>query len=318
MTELALVSFDGLDPRVLYNNRDELPNFDELLDNSMNGSWQTPGHTIPSFTATLTGMQYEETNFHWDGGKGNYQRHRQTGYDYLWEVIDASVTMLNIPVLYPPEDIDDAMICGFLTPDDVQDSNLARPMEIQKHLNDVDYIPDVPADDTYEELGGEGMKELLSDVMEDRVDVAEWLINKYNSDLFFSVWTATDRWFHQCTKHGEDMMPIYKKADDVLGEMMDIIDDDIPLVVFSDHGFAHFPHDEGVHKGHAYEGFYAIQSEKVPNCRDDSLSIFDLFPTVVNYFDGEIPELSKGRILFHRDDQDDEVRSRLEDLGYLE
>jgi len=316
--KLALISFDGLDPRVIYKNRDDLPAFDSLLNNSMHGKWQTPGHTIPSFTATLTGMQYNECNFHWDGGRGNYQRHRQTGYGYLWDVVDNDMTLLNIPVLYPPEEIDDAMICGFLTPDDVTDTNLARPQEVQDYLNQNDYLHDVPASETYKQLGGEDMLDLLQNVMIDRVDVAKWLIDQYNSDLFYGVWSSTDRWFHQCKLHDEPIMPMYKTADQVLDQILDLIPDDIPKIIFSDHGFAHFSNDEGVHKGHMYEGFYAIQTEKTPNYRDDSLSIFDLFPTVVNYFDGEIPEMTKGKILFHREEQDQQVKDRLSDLGYLE
>lgn len=316
--KLALISFDGLDPRVLYRNKSELPNFTAFMEESMHGKWQTPGHTIPSFTATLTGKQYNVTNFHWDDEGGDYQRHRQTGLDYLWDITDSSMSLLNIPVLYPPEDIDDTMICGFLTPDDVQDSNVARPLEVQEYLNSVGYIPDVPADDTYDELGGEEMFNVLSSVMSKRIEVAEWLINEYDSDLFYGVWSSTDRWFHQCHKHNESIMPMYREADEKFGDILDLIPDDVPIVAFSDHGFAHFEGDEGVHKGHAYEGWYSIKTSSVPNCRDDSASIFDLFPTILNYLDGEVPEMTKGRILFHTDEQDDQVRSRLNDLGYLE
>lgn len=316
--ELALISFDGIDPRVIYNNRDELDAFDSLIDESMHGEWSTPGHTIPSFTATLTGRQYNEVNFHWDDDGGNYQRHRQTGYDYLWDVCDSSMTLLNIPVIYPPEDIDDAMVCGFLTPDEVADSNLARPQEVQDMINDLDYIHDVHADKTYESLGGDGMVDHLQDMMHTRVDAAEHLIDEYDSDLFYGVWTATDRWFHQCHLHGEDFMPLYRAADEVLSRILNIIPSDVPLICFSDHGFAHFPGDEGVHKGHAYKGWYSIRTDEVPSYRDDSLSIFDLFPTVVNYLEGDVPDGYTGRIMFHTKEQGEQVKDRLDGLGYLE
>lgn len=316
--KLALIAFDGLDPRIVYNNRDELPNISKFLDNSLHGKWQTPGHTIPSFTATLTGQQHNECNFHWDEGRGNYQRHRQTGYEYLWDVTDSSMSLLNIPVLYPPEEIDDAMVCGFLTPDGVNDSNLARPHEVQEHLNESKYVPDVHADRTYEAIGGEAMLDYLKTMMLQRVGIANWLIEKYDSDLFYGVWTAPDRWFHQCQKHDEDIMPMYRMVDEILGKIMEKLPDDVPIIAFSDHGFAHHQGDDGVHKGHMYEGWYAINTDAVPNARDDSASIFDLHPTVLNYLDGEVPELTKGRILFHTEEQDDQVKTRLEDLGYLE
>lgn len=316
--ELALIAFDGLDPRVVYKNLDSLPNLKKFIDDSLHGKWQTPGHTIPSYIATLTGQQYNETNFHWDEGKGNFQRHRQTEFEYLWETTDSSMTLLNMPVLYPPEDIDDAMVCGFLTPDGVQGNNLARPTEVQEHLNDISYIPDTHADRTYEEIGGDAMLDYLKTMMEKRVEAADWLIDEYDSDLFYGVWTATDRWFHQCHKHSEPIMPMYEAADDILGQMMDVLPDDVPIVAFSDHGFAHFSKDDGVHKGHMYEGWYAINTDRVPNARDDSGNIFDLYPTILNYLDGEVPSLTKGRVMFHTDNQDDQVKKRLEDLGYLE
>lgn len=316
--ELALIAFDGLDPRVIYEHREELPNIDSVLETGMHGEWSTPGHTIPSFTATLTGKQYNEVNFHWDDGGGNYQRHRQVPYEFLWEVVDASMSLLNMPTLYPPEEIDDAMVCGFLTPDSAVENNLARPYIVQDILNEMDYIHDVHADNTYEELGGERMLDHMKYIMRTRIEAAEMLIEEFDSDLFYGAWTSTDRWFHQCQKHGEDFLPLYKEADDVVGEMLDILPDDIPVVFFSDHGFAHFPHDDGVHKGHMYDGWYAVHNADVPAYRDDSMSIFDLFPTVVNYLGGDVPDGCVGRTMFHSEEDNQSIKDRLGDLGYLE
>lgn len=316
--EIALISFDGLDPRVLYRNQNKLPNFSEFMSDSVHGVWNTPGHTIPSFVGTLTGRQYNVVNFHWDEGRGEYQRHRQTEYDFLWDVCDRSMSLLNIPVLYPPEPIDDAMVCGFLTPDGVHDSNLARPSEVQDYLNSVNYVPDVHAGRTYEELGGDGMFQELCTIMDDRVDVAEWLIDRYDSDLFYGVWSSTDRWFHQCTMHGEDHMRMYEKADETFGEILELLPEDVPVIAFSDHGFAHYGGDEGVHKGHMYDGWYSINHESVGSYRDDSANILDLFPTVVNYLGCGVPDGLKGRTLLHRTDQNKQVEQRLRGLGYME
>lgn len=315
---LALIAFDGLDPRVIYKHRDKLPTFDSLMEESMHGKWNTPGHTIPSFTATLTGRQYNVCNFHWDDGKGAYQRHRQTGFDYLWEEVEASMTLLNMPVLYPPEDIDDAMVCGFLTPDNLVDSNLARPQEVQDMVPD-GYMHDVHADSTYDSLGS-GMVNKMNEMMEERTRFAEELIDKYDSDLFYGAWTAPDRWFHQCHLHDEDFLPMYEMVDQRLSDILDLIPDGVPTVVFSDHGFAHYPSDnqDAVHKGHMHDGFYCVNTESVPNYRDDSMSIFDLYPTVVNYLTGEAPEEMNGRIMFHSGEQDQQVEDRLSSLGYLE
>jgi len=315
--EIACIALDGLDPRVIYNNPGLVPNITELMEESVHGKWQTPGHTIPSYIATLTGEKYEVCNFHWDDGRGEYQRHRQTEFDFLWDTVDASMTLVNMPVLYPPEDIDDAMVCGFLVPDSVADTELARPQEVQELLNEKEYIHDVPADDTYDEVGGEKMLDLLNDMAVNRVDVSKQLIEKYDSDLFYGVWTCTDRWFHQCQKHGEDIRPMYETADYVVGEMCDIIPDDVPLVVFSDHGFAHYDGDEGVHKGHMYEGWYTVRHDELGSYRDDSANIMDLYPTIVNCLSGSPPDNSNGRLLFHTDEQDQDVIDRLDGLGYL-
>jgi len=315
--KLALIAFDALDPRVIYSNRNNLPNFDELLDNSMHGKWKTPGHTIPSFTATLTGRQYNVFNFHWDEGEGGYQRHRQTGFKYLWEMTDASMTLLNIPVLYPPEDINGVMVSSMLCPDDLATSNLALPKDVQSMLNDMEYIHEVRADKVFDDLGAEGMLDLLKQTSKKRTEAAYKLIDSYDNDLFYGVWTSTDRWFHRGHTHGVDYFPMYEDADEQLGKMMDKIPDDIPTVVFSDHGFAHYPSDNAVHTGHMYDGFYAIKNDSMPNHRDDTASIFDLLPTVVNYLGGDIPSACQGRMLFHTDDQDDQIKQRLDDLGYL-
>lgn len=316
--ELALISFDGIDPRVIYNNRDTLENFDKLLDDSMHGSWRTPGHTIASYTNTLTGRKYNVFNFHWDDQGEDYARHRQTEFEFLWDTMDESMTLLNIPTLYPPEDIDDAMVCGFLTPDSAAKKDLARPMEIQEELNEMEYIHDVHAGDTYAELGGEKMVELMEKMMDKRLEAAKMLMDKYDSDLFYAVWTATDRWFHQCKLHGEDIMPLYEKADEILGELLKTIPDDVPAIYFSDHGFAHFDGDDGVHKGHMYDGWYAIKNAPTQKFRDDHKSIEGLYPTILNFFGYEPGEHTVGTALFHTEEQQEEVKARLQDLGYLE
>lgn len=316
--ELALISFDGLDPRVIYNNPDDLPVMHSLMEKSVHGKWKTPGHTIPSYITTLTGLPYNQYNFRWDVEEGGFARHRQTERKFLWEYTDASMTLLNIPVLYPPEDIDDCMVAGMLTPDDLADSNVARPEEAQEMLNDIGYIHEVRADKVFEELGEDGMFKLLNTCMSMRVVAAERLIDMYDSDLFYGVWTAPDRWFHRHHTHGVDYYPMYKEADGVLNSLLNIIPGDVPLVVFSDHGFAHFPGDKGVHTGHMHDGWYCIRHPELPSYRDDSANIADLFPTVLNYLGEEPPSSSKGRILFHREDQDKQVEDRLRDLGYLE
>lgn len=316
--ELALISFDGLDPRVIYDNRNRLSNFNSLIEDSVHGKWRTPGHTIPSYVTTLTGLPCSEVNFYWDVTNGGYGRHRQLNREWLWETVDASMTLLNVPVLYPPEEIDDCMVCGMLAPDNIADTNLALPREAQEELNEMGYIHEVRASKVFEELGAEGMFDLLVESMDKRVEAAETLIDLYDSDLFYGVWTATDRWFHRHHTHGVDYYKMYEEADRVLGDILHLLPDDIPIVIFSDHGFAHFPQDEGVHTGHQYEGWYSFRHPDVPPHRDDTANIADLYSTTVNYLGSKVPPHTKGRILFHREDQDEEVKDRLRDLGYME
>lgn len=316
--KLALISFDGLDPRVIYDHSDELTTLHSLMDESMHGFWRTPGHTIPSYMTTITGLPTSTTKFRWDEGEGGFARHRQVEREFLWEAVDASMTLLNIPVIYPPEEIDDCMVAGMLCPDELATSNLATPDSAQEILNDIGYIHEVRADKVFEELGPDGMFELLEKSMITRTMAAEQLIDEFGSDLFYGVWTAPDRWFHRHQTHGVDYWPMYERVDEVLSQILEFIPDDVPLVVFSDHGFAHFPRDEPGPMGHMYEGWYAIKHPDIPSYRDDTANIMDLYPTVVNYLGGEPPETGKGRILFHREDQDESVKDRLRDLGYME
>lgn len=315
--EIGLIAFDGLDPRVVYGNEDKLTNLHNFMEESMHGKWRTPGHTIPSFTATVTGRKYNEVDFHWDGREGGYQRHRQTGYDYIWDVCDSSMTLMNIPTLYPPEDIEDAMVCGFLTPESVVDSNIALPQKVQEKVNEIDYIHDVRTDRDYNELGPDGLFDLLCEMMETRLELAEWLVDEYDSDLFYGAWTAPDRWFHKAIQCGHDHVKMYEEVDRLLPRILDLIPDGAPTVVFSDHGFGHHHGDDIVHKGHMYEGWYSIQTSHLPEYRDDSLNILDLYPTVVNYLEGEVPEHARGRVLFHNEEQEEDVKDRLGGLGYM-
>lgn len=316
--KLALISFDGIDPRVIYDNEIKLPHFHNFMDDAMHGIIQTSGHTIPSYIQTLTGLPYHETNFYWDVETGGFNRHRQTGYEFIWDFCEASMTLLNIPVIYPPEDINGVIISGMLAPDDVADTNLTTDDEVQQKLNEINYIHEVRADEVFDELGAEGMLNLLYETMDKRVEAAEWLINNRDNDLFYGVWTSTDRWFHRHHTHGVDYFKMYQKANDVLNQLLNIIPDDVPIWLFSDHGFAHLPQDDPVHTGHMYEGWYAVQHPSLPAHRNDSMNIFDIFATTVNYLECNKPAGTKGRIQFHREDQNQEVQDKLKDLGYME
>lgn len=161
------------------------------------------------------------------------------------------VGIINVPSTYPPEKVNGFMISGMDTPGRADD--YIYPPELKNELK--------------QDVGGYKLEEIdlrgggddsdtwaqeLYKVMENRFAVAKHLMQKKDWDLFVLVFEATDRAQHRCwenegdqslsntkNKHGNRKLvcEAYEKVDQKLGALLEGLDDDVYVVVLSDHGF---------------------------------------------------------------------------------
>ena len=161
----------------------------------------------------------------------------------LWEVLsDAGkrVVVMNVPVTYPPRQVNGVLIAGFLAPNL---NKVAYPPEMGQKLKEWGYRID-----TDPWVARESKDKMLADVndtFDRRVKTLFKLMEEEEWDYFHCHIMSTDRLFHFLWEQMEDNDPVYapqflafmEKLDKLIGDVMSRLDEHTSLVVMSDHGF---------------------------------------------------------------------------------
>ena len=96
-------------------------------------------------------------------------------------------------------------------------------------------------------------------VYDEEIALYRHLLNEYKGGLLFYYFSTTDQAAHMLWGDYEDMLiPIYEKADEVVGHTLDTISDDTTLMIISDHGFARFDREVHLNRWLMDEEFLAL------------------------------------------------------------
>jgi predicted AlkP superfamily phosphohydrolase/phosphomutase len=202
-------------------------------------------------------------------GVGDFMR-RMTG-DYRRSPIDSSsvratplwvtaglhekkVGILNVPVTYPPYEVNGFMVSGLLTPR--RASTFTYPERLAKELEDNLGSYRVNLDHFYAKGIADRFLDDLRMLVDMRTRAAEYLMNEYEWDFFMVHYIATDWVQHflwhcmdrshprfdeaEAVRYGDSILEIYQRVDAALSRLMEGLSEDVVLLVMSDHGFGPF------------------------------------------------------------------------------
>lgn len=290
--KVFVLGIDGLSPSFLKQLIDEgrLPNFSDLMNNGISGILKStiPPLSVPAWPSICTGLN--------PGNHGMYgfitKKRENSEYvihdseslkgkavwDQLGEHGKRSI-LVNIPLTYPPYPVNGVMVSGFPAP---QNRLTAFPSSIQNELREL--FPDYRIDNDYfagtpEELDREQFLSEIDRLLDVRTQVAKYLMKRYPWDLFFMVYTESDRFQHvfwpysdpvypfdlpEKDRYGDAMSSFYCKLDDHLGVLRENLDDDTYLLIVSDHGF------ESIHRRFAVNNW--LQSEGLTKRKSPQVS----------------------------------------------
>ena len=150
------------------------------------------------------------------------------------------VVVMNVPVTYPPRQVNGLMVSCFLSP------NLEKatyPRDLAERLGRMGYQIDADAAIAYRSKTA-FMAE-LHHVLERRAAAMFELMDTEPWDLFMSHIMETDRLHHFYWEYMERDDPqwvpafyeFYDRLDDILGRVWERVDRDTTLILLSDHGF---------------------------------------------------------------------------------
>jgi predicted AlkP superfamily phosphohydrolase/phosphomutase len=291
---VAFIGIDGVPFSLLDEHRDEFPNFAAIADEGSAGDIDSivPPESSACWPALTTGVNPGETGVFGfqDREVGSYDTYVPMGRDVqakrLWDRVSEAgmnATVMNVPVTFPPQRNVQRMVSGFLSPGV---DKAAYPDEFRDYLQDLDYKIDVNA-----KLGHKDDK---SDFVEDahktldkRFEAFEHYIQEDDWDLFFGVFMTTDRVNHFLFKdyerdgeNKEAFMEFYRKVDEYIGKIREMLPEDVTLVVASDHGFTSLDYEVHFNTWLEQEGWLSYESADHSELGDiaDETEAYSLIP----------------------------------------
>lgn len=198
----------------------------------------------------------------------------------LWRILSengATVGVMNVPVTFPPEQVNGFLIAGMLSPS--LGSEFTFPDGLLKEINanvgkyviDVD-VPNISSGDKRDLFLNKAMESLKI-----RRDAMRYLYLKYRPDFFCVAFTESDRISHNFWKYMDEKTPfpisdldrekygnailnLYIELDNILAEVLSMIDDNTTLYIISDHGFGPVHKTVSVHRWLCHHDFMKMKS----------------------------------------------------------
>jgi len=253
---LLIIGIDGLSydllSLVLKHEKTKFRNFNYIFENGASGRLKStiPPWTIPAWITIHTGMKPDKI-----GIPGFLIRKTKNSFQPFNKVISLSILpniwdiasvyefksiIFNIPSISEAYPINGIMIAGWLC---TNINKLVYPRKIQEEIARIvnGYIIDPVAIDPktnyiISEHDIDKYKKQCIEAFEKHHKVFIHLIEKYEWDLAFVVYTILDRLFHRLFEF-DSIYKVIALLDNALGELLEYIDENTYVMIVSDHGF---------------------------------------------------------------------------------
>lgn len=257
-------TFDMLKP---WMDDGSLPNFKRIETEGCTGFLEStnPATTPPAWTSSITGknpgkhgvFDFRES-FFVDANRPLINS-RSIRARTIWEILNGhglKCGIVNLPVIYPPVELDGFMVAGMMTPG--QDADYTYPKDLKSKILDGigEYIVniDIPQYDVEFYKDAVLFFDDLAHSFKKRAEAFSWLRDNTEWDFLMMVFILPDRIGHLFAKyfqpessfynakHAEDIRGHirdgYILLDNMVGELLDWIEKnkDTDLLVMSDHG----------------------------------------------------------------------------------
>lgn len=264
MTRVLLIGLDGADPELTaqWMKEGRLPHLQALAAQGTFSPLQgvTPPVTFPAWTTCVTGVNpgsHGITDFT-EMVHGEYAIRFLNSTDRkapaLWNILsDAGkrVCVLGVPGTWPPESVNGIFVSGFDSPvADSVDRSCVYPPEAWDRVRGWRFAPFQEHRITPEWYG----KALgaLKDTIRERTDIACRLLREEPWDFFMVVFGEADTASHHfwpledahsprrnsdCVELDHPIRNIYEHLDAAVGALLEAADEEVLVVIVSDHGF---------------------------------------------------------------------------------
>lgn len=261
---ILLIGLDGATFTIIKPliEREELPVFKMLLENGVHCDLEStiPPHTCPAWTSMVTGMNPGKhgifdvtTKIDIEKKSMSFVNSRCRRSKAVWNLFDEAglrSIIVNVPVTYPPEEINGMMVSGMFTPS--LNSNFTYPKSLKKELLKRGYIIDLGGVSYRTQKDKKALIDRISFITRRRAECSLYLMKKYDWNFFMVVFVGLDRLHHvfwnvldpnnqlSCVKYRRIynlIINYYKSLDKIIGEFINSIGGGVDVILSSDHGF---------------------------------------------------------------------------------
>ncbi|MFX0168070.1 MAG: alkaline phosphatase family protein [Candidatus Hodarchaeota archaeon] len=247
---VLLIGIDGGTFRVIRPgiSSGKLPAFQQIIETGISGVLRStiPPATIPAFPTLMTGKNCGKHGiFDFMGKKDSktiLMDSTQITGKTLWRILSdfgKKCIVVNVPLTFPPENIDGIIISGMLTP---IGRDFAHPKQLMEELDNLTGGYPVQFDSSIADTNPSQFLPKLHELLTKRHTAIRYLMQKGEWDLFVALFRATDIVAHHRWADQKGVLSIYEHVDRILGELL-LEYPNTHLFIFSDHGFAPYKKD---------------------------------------------------------------------------
>ena len=242
-----------------------MPRLGELRRRGAGGILKStiPPVTPPAWTSAVTGVnpgRHGIYGFHRGNAQHEHPEMMHSGHvrsATVWEMVNAQgmkAGIFNLPLTYPPQELDGWMVSGFMTPGIGERlTGFAYPAGVEEEIHscEPDYVIEIKANQEQDYKDDALARRALSAVKQ-RLAVLQKLLETHPTEIVFSVLETPDRLQHLYYRYmdpneepydspaGRAIRPAvsecFKVMDDIIGLLVDYSSGG-GVIVCSDHGF---------------------------------------------------------------------------------
>lgn len=229
---------------------DSIPNLEALIERGTSAPLTSQ---IPPWTPSAWPSMYTGVN---PGKHGVYGFVAFDGYDWevvtsnhvrehaLWTLLDRhdlTSVVVNVPVTHPPDEIDGAIVPGFIGPESPRSHPEGILEEIREAIGEYRVYPNYSrGNQNYTD--DEKMEEYCT-LARMRGEAFRYLTGRFEPDFGFVEFQKTDTVFHEFEGDVEKVRQIYEATDEQIGRILEECDPD-RVFVASDHGIGPYENYE--------------------------------------------------------------------------
>jgi predicted AlkP superfamily phosphohydrolase/phosphomutase len=300
-----VVAWDGatLDLLAPWCEQGRLPTLMRLMIEGAHGELAStyPPLTGPAWSSFMTGKSPGNHGvlefFHRKHGSYGQVLNDPSSIDgkTLWRLLsDAGrkVGIMNVPLTYPPEAVNGFLISGLLTPRDCNDWAYPQSLIGELSQNVGRYL--VHHDEKYTKSNVENLLAEQYAILASRTEAALYLMKAKEWDLFMVHYYGPDRMTHEFwhlldpshpqydpqeyDRFGNVVLTFFEKLDADLGRMLSQLDEDVVVMMMSDHGMGKVAKFINVNSWLLAEGFMRLKKDFASRLR------YGLFRLGFNYY----------------------------------